>query len=166
MCPPFPALPPGIRADYKMKVKNLFFTTLGPVWSLRNSKQGRRVELSEGLNSDGHSATHLLSDLGAVMGQGSPEHQFTHLSNDQIVLEFAGHMQTCSDFRAKVSEISLCLAAPWTESTEGLLFGWWADFAAVVVTYALTLYAKFLVSYKSDGHLSTQGKQSNSMRRQ
>lgn len=107
----------------------------------------------------------MLNNLGAVMGQGSPEHQFTHLSNDQIVLECEGHMQTRSDVRAKVSEISLCLAAPWTESMGGLLFGWWADFA-VVVTYAPTLYAKFLVSYKPDGHLSTQGKQSNSMRRQ
>lgn len=50
MCPPFPAsLPPSIRADYKMKVKKAVFTTLGPVWSLRNAKQGRKVELSEDL---------------------------------------------------------------------------------------------------------------------
>lgn len=55
MCPPFPAsLPPSIRADYKMKVKKAVFTTLGPVWSLRNAKQGRKVELSEGLNFNTH----------------------------------------------------------------------------------------------------------------
>lgn len=74
MCPPFPAsLPPSIRADYKIKVKKkLFFTTLEPVWSPRNAKQGRKVELSEGLNSNAHCTTHRLSDLGAVMGRGSP----------------------------------------------------------------------------------------------
>lgn len=73
MCPPFPAaLPPSSRADYKMKVKNCF----SPLWDLCGHSEtpirGRKVELSEGLNSNAHCTTHRLSDLGAVMGQGSP----------------------------------------------------------------------------------------------
>lgn len=45
---------PSIRADYKMKVKKLF----SPLWDLcghpGNAKQGRKVELSEGLNFNTH----------------------------------------------------------------------------------------------------------------
>lgn len=47
-------------------------------------------------------------------------------------------MQTPSDLRAKVSEISLCLAAPRTESMEGPLFGWWADFVVIYMYTYIT----------------------------
>lgn len=76
-----------------------------------------------------HSAAHLLTDLGVIKCQGPSEPQFTGLSNDPIVVEFEDHMQTFSDFGAKVLEISLCLAA--------LLFGneW---ILLLIFTYAHT----------------------------
>lgn len=48
---------------------------------------------------------------------------------------------------------------------EGLLFGWWVDFVVSYMCITFALYAKFQVSNKPDGHLPTQGKQSDTMRK-
>lgn len=78
------------------------------------------------------------------------------LLDDQIILEFQGGTQT-------FSEISLCLAALWPEGAEGPLFG--PVLFLLLFTYTHTLYAKLLVSNKSDGCLSTLRKQFNSVKR-
>ena len=71
MCPLFPAsLPPSIRGDYKMKVKNCF----SALWDLcghsetpsRAGKLNCQKDLILMLT-----APLRLIDLGAVMGQGS-----------------------------------------------------------------------------------------------
>lgn len=77
-----------MKADYKMKIN-----TSSPPWNLcahssKNTTQGRRGELSDVLNFSGHSAIHLLSDLGAITCLDFSDPWFTHLSNDWVVLEF------------------------------------------------------------------------------